>query len=651
MLRDAVIEEEEYKKRVRDLISRILQAAFKSKKDLKTFLNKIVETGAEKTEAKSCDIFLLEESEDGNGRTLRAYATSGEVGETLKEKKAEYYVPKREPFKDEGKGKALVLTYLKKYLLKKRDYCKEELQRLDQELKHEGKSLMDVLRKEKKSLMDVIKEMGEDLKDLVENEELPMGITAFVVKTGKPVIRHGENIREHPEWRGSYEGAHEICTSLVEVPLTAKGKILGMIKIENHKEPPANKIRGLDKSTIWCFTGKHKEILMILADSVIVAIENVLYVANTYKRIFGTEILRKINELEVDTDEVNKKIHKRLKEFYGQLKIEIQDIGGIDEIYYKMTRLISDVAQILDLRSTLDIIDNVGPAFESLLGTDVRYREHFLHQFQVFLLGYYLINKKKSLREILLNHLKKIDPSCDLDDVLTVWFVASMFHDFAYSVGKMETWLRNYFERVKVPDKFQIGWADIFSRYEVEKTNLVQLIFHNSNKSRNEIATLMRDVFIDDHDHGLMSGLILMNTLHKRINKALLREACCAIALHTDTVYSKFGKLEIDRFPFAFLLVYCDNTQQWGRPRVMASIPDINVKLENIVTGNCTKVQTKLRYPKLTDEQRRIIETKTALPTQYWYSKESLRFSVKLYEGDENEPFRHYIFPFDEHDS
>lgn len=649
MLINADIEDEEYKRRVRDLISRILQAAFKSK-DLKKFLDEIVKVGAEKTEAKSCDIFLLEETENGNGRILCAYATSGEVGKILKEKEAWYYVPKRPPFKETGEGKKRVLAYLREYFIKNRGYSEDELQKLEQDLEKEGKSLMDILRNEKRSLMDIINEKGDDLIDLVEKGELPMGITAFVVRTGEPMSPlHGEKVREHPEWRGSYEGAHEICTSLVEVPLkTPEGKILGMIKIENHKKSDSVKeFKDLAKSTIYCFTDKHKEILRILADSAIIAIENILYRADTYKKIFGTKILKKINELKIDDSNENESIHNKIKELYGQLKIEIEDISGIDEIYNKITKLVSDIAQILNLQVTLNIIDNIGPSFESLLGTDVRYREHFTHQFQVFLLGYYIINKKDSFRDKLIKYLQNINPSYGLKDVLKIWFIASMFHDFGYSVGKTESWLKNYFERVAVPSNFQIGWADIFTYYESEKTNLVELISRNTNNPKDKIAAFIKDAFIKHHDHGVISGLILMNIMRGKMDDVLLREACCAIILHTETIYSKFNMLKINQFPFAFLLVFCDNAQQWGRPRMMTLISDVDVKLEDITTDDCTKVEIKLRYQKLTYEQKRIVGINTTPPTEYWYSEKSLRFGMKLYEGDEKEPFRRYIFPFD----
>jgi len=59
-----------------------------------------------------------------------------------------------------------------------------------------------------------------------------------------------------------------------------------------------------------------------------------------------------------------------------------------------------------------------------------------------------------------------------------------MFHDFNYSVEKIEYWLKNYFLRVAVLSRFHIRWADIFTHYEIEKINLIELIYSNSDKSK-----------------------------------------------------------------------------------------------------------------------------------------------------------------------
>jgi len=80
-----------------------------------------------------------------------------------------------------------------------------------------------------------------------------------------------------------------------------------------------------------------------------------------------------------------------------------------------------------------------------------------------------LINKKSPLREKLINHLQNINPDYTLEDVLKVWFITAMFHDFNYSVEKMEGWLENYFLRVSLPSRFHINWADIFTSMKLKK--------------------------------------------------------------------------------------------------------------------------------------------------------------------------------------
>jgi hypothetical protein len=632
-LKEAKIEDREYQERIRVIIRRVLQAAFVSK-DLEMFFNEIVKLGAEKADAKSCAIFLLDEDE----HTLRLKAASGEFEEVLKGKRATYYMPDRPCFKNKSDGKRKIEEYLKE----------------------KGLSL-EKLREEKKTLMDVIDSSKENLVDLIEAGKLPMGITAYVVLTEEPVIVHGKRVREHPEWRGSYEGAHEICTSLIEVPLKVpnKGKV-GMIKIENYIDSEAiYNFEELDRpeicERIYKFGDRHREILEILTDCVVLAIENVLYrTPKTYKKLFGTELLRKLDELRIQSNpSINEQIYEEVKKFYGQIRIKIEDVGGMEELYKRSALLIKKIAQILDLHPALGVIDSIGPAFEPLLGTDVRYREHFIHQFQVFLLGYYLINKKERLQKFLINHLREINTRYAtakddeiLEDILRIWFLASIFHDFAYSVGKMEGWLKKYFERVQIHPypKILISWSDMLAEYEIEKTRLIQLVSRFTNKKEEEIAELIKNAFIKELDHGVIGSLMLMNILRNEIDEIILKEACCAIALHTDNVYSKLGNLTLTQFPFAFLLIFCDTAQQWGRPKIATLAQDINITLEDITTDDCSKVEIKLKFEKgLTEEQKIAIRKGTWLPIVYWHSENNLEFRISLWENDEI--FGDYTFP------
>lgn len=120
-----------YPGNIRDLNQRILKAALKSN-DLKSFLDEIVIIGAENTQAKSCDIFLLEESKNRKQK-LRLYSTSRELDQKYKD--AEYYIPQRKPFQKKGEGKRKIMDYLRKYFLQKLNYSTNDLEKYEKELK------------------------------------------------------------------------------------------------------------------------------------------------------------------------------------------------------------------------------------------------------------------------------------------------------------------------------------------------------------------------------------------------------------------------------------------------------------------------------------------------------------------------------------
>lgn len=225
----------------REIIKSILKIAFEDY-ELDQLLDEIVEIGRRALNAKSCVIFLLDDDKE----TLRIRAGVGEIGKNLMELNARYYVPDRKPF--EGP--------------------EERKKRVDK---------------------NCIKNMKEydwkTRKDLVEDGKLPMGITAYVVRAndreGKEILLPygGEGVRDHCEWLGGYEAEQgEACTSIVEIPLIFGKKAEGVIKIENHIE---NKL----------FTNEYKEILSILADSLVLAIEMVRSKAPSYKDMFGIKLL------------------------------------------------------------------------------------------------------------------------------------------------------------------------------------------------------------------------------------------------------------------------------------------------------------------------------------------------------------------------
>ena len=79
--------------------------------------------------------------------------------------------------------------------------------------------------------------------------------------------------------------------------------------------------------------------------------------------------------------------------------------------------------------------------FEKVLFKDPRYRDHFIHQFQVFLSGLPIFEKyydsiHDTYKEVLGNKIK-IDFS---------WLLAATFHDIGYLVQQFDKWLKKHKE-------------------------------------------------------------------------------------------------------------------------------------------------------------------------------------------------------------
>jgi hypothetical protein len=210
--------------------------------------------------------------------------------------------------------------------------------------------------------------------------------------------------------------------------------------------------------------------------------------------------------------------------------------------------------------------------FEPILMKIPNYRDHFVHSLNVFLLGYYLINR-----------LKGADENLDFrsNDYNLTWMLASTFHDVGYAIEDMEYWLNEILKRF-------LGASPRFSFNIMEALPLIyvdflRLISHWHTHSL--LGATSRDsmgiedwTFYDElssklveKHHGVLSGLMLAHLLAVREGFTIDREydflynhlpACHAICVHNLPSIP----LDFDKHPIAFMLALCDELQDWGRP-------------------------------------------------------------------------------------
>jgi len=223
------------------------------------------------------------------------------------------------------------------------------------------------------------------------------------------------------------------------------------------------------------------------------------------------------------------------------------------------------------------------------------YRDHYIHQFQVFLLGLYVIDK------IYDDFVKK--HNCKKPEIS--WLMISSFHDMAYPVQLYDEWSSKFFHKI-------FGVPKGIARIEL-KSKFVEQSFMNCTNcliaklcskeelkgdwlaKKKELLRFFYEKITEAKNHCILSSMSLLKILREEyenkitigdmdfehICEDIIIPSALAIAIHAEEVWGglrdkgKWQKrktevpLPVLRFeddPLSFLLIFCDSIQEWGRP-------------------------------------------------------------------------------------
>lgn len=217
------------------------------------------------------------------------------------------------------------------------------------------------------------------------------------------------------------------------------------------------------------------------------------------------------------------------------------------------------------------------------------YRDHFLHSFQVFLLGCYIV-KKSIENDFPIEFLS----GRNIESFIRVWFLIAIYHDIGYTVqdlleigkkikdiyfnhisGSSMTNLNIEFsERIDGIFKEILETISYGILYGEEK--YLDDIFAPNNEFNNKILLNELIEYYQKRNHGIISSLFLFYSFNLDITllKPILIDeyskeikiACAAISTHDIERYKKIH-LNLNENPYGCLLILCDNLQDWNRPR------------------------------------------------------------------------------------
>lgn len=313
------------------------------------------------------------------------------------------------------------------------------------------------------------------------------------------------------------------------------------------------------------------------------------------------------------------------------------------------------------------------------------YRDHYIHQFQVFMLGTYIIDK---LYDDFIKNGKLKNPEIS-------WLIAASFHDMAWPVQLYDDWSEDFFKKVFSLD-IKLAHLELKSSF-VDQSFLScmgYLIsslywFHKkvklegnwlADKDTKELVQFFYKEITGKKNHCILSSISLLkmvqdfnfnekNMIKQRIlnNKGQFIEiveevfvpSALAIALHDKKVWQELRKeddednpprilnnMEFEKDPLSFLLIFCDNIQEWGRPskshREKESERGVKFYLQAIECDPKTGLDITIRTPNYTKSEQFFKNKQDELREIQFFLKQppGRKFAIRLEDkNNEGEDF------------
>lgn len=297
--------------------------------------------------------------------------------------------------------------------------------------------------------------------------------------------------------------------------------------------------------------------------------------------------------------------------------LKLKNISFRDYLYQKVTEHLSykgykgdEYGFVRDVFSQLwkdsigvsynDFLEKFDPAlqhvFAGKLEADKKaYRDHYIHQFQVFLSGLIIM-------DILYD-----DFSSKYKEPEICWLITSSFHDMAYPVQRYDEWSDEFFKnifsvgemgRLELRSKFiDNSFLTCVSRLVTRLCSvfLGEELTGNWYASKNNLIHCLYQEITEPKNHCVLSSVSLLKMVEEQYSSEIHLEglgfddildkiivpSALSIALHDKYLWRKLKDkekwqsqgeqcplplLKFEADPLTFLLIFCDSIQEWGRP-------------------------------------------------------------------------------------
>ncbi len=414
-------------------------------------------------------------------------------------------------------------------------------------------------------------------------------------------------------------GIHSKCKELVVIPIcdNISNEIKGVVRLDNYNDSEEGRnqvykdIRELMNKAPDTIEIKGKEdLLKVINQLCLQVIEVSLGITDigSYDQLFqGKKMIDAIINISNKVNpeiKGNRKIYDLTKHLF--FVFQRHTYIGYEEIMIRTMLYIKDVFKSVDMEKYYDLTEKKLIDFmdheKLMLYSTEKYRDHFMHQFHVFVMGYIFINAigigeiKKKINKRLQNVEEYQEIEIDDEGVLRIWVLIALFHDIAYIFQQYDKTMQKFISDNLLADiPVHIDWGSILSSkknkasYIDTITELTRFFVSQDEDKRTNKTELLKNyiqAIEDNQDHGVLSAILLINLFMKTIEGNYIGDhgstskriveiylAALAISMHNSCTYktlkedTNIGYICFESFPLEFLLMYCDTAQEWGRKK------------------------------------------------------------------------------------
>jgi GAF domain-containing protein len=449
-----------------------------------------------------------------------------------------------------------------------------------------------------------------------------------------------EDVRNDPAhankiWPDQWNDPNKRCHSVYMTPIIREKKqAYGVLKVENKLDLMRKPVK------VGGFTENDKSLVKIFTNALSIHLKDPsIYFDMAYipEELFGKPILELITKdsFKEQFKDLNdsEQMLTIISDFFKNIQRKSQTRKTLAEYTHDVLIVSNKIANELEMVELSESLLKVFRDYEIILKHIPGYRLHFLHQFNVFLLGLVMIANAKALRERFATVLGK-----DFNETfLKEWFIASMFHDIGVTIEKQDSVFHQYITDSLNIDKKTVlspptiallSIEDYYRIYPQVETSVVN--WFDNDDIKEAIKSILHqhtNVGSSMHSHALVSACMVARALRnpslkpESINRILSSIALHDLNIFISLLYDRLaGKNHLIeeaktsivflKHPLWFLLSICDLIQNYGRPELyhFSSFAKLNIYLHDIDFSNIKRIIVELRYSERPEDWEHIFK-------------------------------------------